>query len=98
MVEKIIWRKKAYLYVRENAQYLENEFSRQAAENFVDVISNAVRKAEKNPESFRKILKTKSVHMIKVDKNRQMYYRLVGKTLIISAFFDSRQDPKKSPF
>ena len=98
MVEKIRWRKKALQFVRENAQYLEQEFSRQAADNFVDAVTKAIEKAAKNPETYRKSAKTKSVHYINIDKNRKMFYRLSGKTLIISAFFDSRQDPEKSPF
>jgi plasmid stabilization system protein ParE len=98
MVEKIKWRKKALQFVRENAQYLEHEFSRQAADNFVDAVTKAIDKAVKNPQTYRKATKTKSVHYINLDKNRKMFYRLTGKTLIISAFFDSRQDPKKIPF
>ncbi len=84
--------------MKENAQYLEQAFSRQAADNFVDAVTKAIEKAMKNPETYRKAATTKSVHYINVDKNRKMFYRLSGKTLIISAFFDSRQDPKKSPF
>jgi hypothetical protein len=38
------------------------------------------------------------IKYIHVDKNRKMFYRLSGKILIISAFFDARQDPEKSPF
>lgn len=98
MVKKIRWRKKALQFVKENAHYLEQEFSRQAADNFVDAVTKAIEKAEKNPETYRKATKTKSVHYINVDKKRKMFYRLSGKILIISAFFDSRQDPKKSPF
>jgi plasmid stabilization system protein ParE len=98
MVEKIRWRKKAINYVRENAEYLEHEFSRQAADNFVDAITKAIGRVEKNPTSYRKAMKTKSVHVINIDKNRQMFYRITGKTLIISAFFDCRQDPQKRPF
>jgi plasmid stabilization system protein ParE len=49
MVEKIRWRKKALQFVRENAQYLEQEFSRQAADNFVEAITKAIEKAAKNP-------------------------------------------------
>jgi plasmid stabilization system protein ParE len=98
MVEKIIWRKKALLYVRETAEYLEREFSHQAAENFVETVTKAIIRAEKNPTTYRKATRTKSVHVINIDKSRQMFYRLSGKTLIISAFFDARQDPTKRPF
>jgi plasmid stabilization system protein ParE len=98
MVEKIIWRKKALVYVRETAEYLEREFSFQAAENFVESVTKAIARAEKNPTTYRKAMRTKSVHVINIDKTRQMFYRLSGKTLIISAFFDARQDPNKRPF
>lgn len=98
MVKKIKWRKKALQFVKETAQYLEQEFSQQAADNFVDAVTKAVAKAVKNPETYRKAAKTKSVHYLNVDKNRKMFYRLSGTTLIVSAFFDARQDPKKSPF
>ena len=98
MVEKIEWRRKALRYVRETAEYLEAEFSRQAADNFVDAVSKAITKAEKNPTTYRKAVNTKSVHIISVDRNRLMFYRLSGKILIISAFFDARQAPEKWPF
>jgi len=98
MVKKIKWRKKAIIYVRETAQYLEFEFSEQAANNFVDSVTKAVERVEKNPTSYRKESKTQSVHFINIDKSRQMFYRLSGQTLIISAFFDVRQDPNKRPF
>jgi|GEM_PF-1980367 len=98
MVKKIKWRKKAIIYVRETAQYLEFEFSEQAANNFVDSVTKAVERVEKNPTSYLKQSKTQSVHFINIDKSRQMFYRLSGQTLIISAFFDVRQDPNKRPF
>ena len=54
MVEKIEWRRKALRYVRETAEYLEAEFSRQAADNFVDAVSKAIAKAEKKPDNLPK--------------------------------------------
>lgn len=39
--------------------------------------------------------KTKTVRQINIDKYRKMYYRIEGRTLIISDFFDVRQDPDK---
>ena len=71
--------KKALRYVRETAEYLEMEFSRQAADNFVEAVTKAIAKAEKNPTTYRKAAKTKSVHIIGVDKNRLMFYRLTGR-------------------
>lgn len=98
MVTQIIWRKKALNFVKDTAIYLEAEFSRQTANNFVESVTVAIDKIVKNPQSYRKAPKTKSVHFINIDKNRQMFYRVHGKTLIISAFFNTRQNTDKRPF
>ena len=46
----------------------------------------------------RKSAKAKTVMVLKLDKHRQMFYRMVGTTLIIVDFWDTRQDPRKSPY
>ena len=98
MVTKIEWRKKALRFVEEKAIYLETEFSEQTAINFVSRIEKTIEKVAKNPKSYRKVVLAKSVYFINIDKQNQMFYRVAGDTLIISAFFDMRQDPKKRPF
>ena len=98
MVTKIEWRKKALRFVEGKAIYLETEFSEQAAINFVSRIEKTIEKVAKNPKSYRKVSLSKSVYFTNVDKQNQMFYRVEGDRLIISAFFDTRQDPKKRPF
>ena len=98
MVTQIKWRKKALRQIAETASYLETQFSIPTANNFVDSVIKTIEKVSKNPKSYRKAPKTKSVYFVAIDKNRQMFYRIEGKILIISAFFDSRQDPNKRPY
>jgi plasmid stabilization system protein ParE len=98
MVTKIKWRKKALRQIKENALYLEENFSTQAANNLVQSIYKTIERVTEHPKSHRKAPKTKSVYFVNIDKNRQMFYRVEGKILIISSFFDTRQDPLKRPF
>jgi plasmid stabilization system protein ParE len=98
MVTQIKWRKKALRSVKETASYLEVNFSLQTAYNFIESITKTIEKVSKNPKTYRKVPNTKSVHFVNFDKHRQMFYRLEGNTLIISAIFDTRQNPKKRPF
>jgi plasmid stabilization system protein ParE len=98
MVTQIKWRKKALSQIKETAAYLETQFSIPTANNFVDSVLKTVEKVSKTPKSYRKAPKSKSVYFVAIDKNRQMFYRVEGKTLIISAFFDTRQNPNKRPF
>ena len=57
MAKKIKWRKKALVYVKETAKYLESEFSEQSADNFVDSVIKAIDKVEKNPRDSVSIKK-----------------------------------------
>jgi plasmid stabilization system protein ParE len=98
MVTKIVWRKKALRQLNETAEFLQNEYSLQTANNFVGKIMKSIERVSKNPDSYRKAPRTKSVYFINFDKHKQMFYRIEGKTLFISAFFDTRQDPSKRPF
>ena len=41
--------------------------------------------------------KAASKKLFKFGKHNQIYFRVQGKTLFISDFFDARQDPKKRP-
>lgn len=98
MVTQIKWRKKALRQITETAFFLETQFSLQTANSFVDSVLKTIEKVSKSPKSYRKAPKAKSVYFVSIDKNRQMFYRVEGKILIISAFFDTRQNPDKRPF
>ena len=98
MVTKVIWRRKASRYVKETATYLESEFSVKAAENFVDSVLKTIEKISKSPSSYRIAPRTKTVHFTNIDRHRQVFFRESGNLLIISAFFDTRQNPRKRPF
>ena len=45
-----------------------------------------------------KLADTKSIRVLNFGKHYQLYYRIEGKSLYISNFFNTRQDPKKRPF
>jgi plasmid stabilization system protein ParE len=98
MVNQIKWRKKALRSIKETAEYLELNFSLQTANNFVESITKTIDKVSKNPQTFRKVPNSKSIHFVNIDKSHQLFYRMEGRTLIVSAFFDTRQSPKKRPF
>ena len=50
------------------------------------------------PEIGRKSRKRKTIRMVRVDKYRQLFYRIKGKKLIVVFFFDGRQHPDKNPY
>lgn len=97
MVNKIIWTKTASRTFDKIANYLVDEASLAAAQNFASEIYDKIDYIVKYPFVGRSVKGTKSLKMLNVAKRYHLYFRVQGKTLFISDFFDSRQDPNKRP-
>ena len=98
MVQKIIFTKTADKTFNDIATFLEQNASLSSAEKFAEKVDCKIEKLTKQPFIGRPSSKAKTVRKILISKHIQMFYRVVGKTLIVSTFFDSRQHPNKSRF
>jgi plasmid stabilization system protein ParE len=98
MVKKIKWNKAADRTFDEVTNYLQTNYSTQSAENFANLVYSRIDQVAKGLTVGRLSPKTKSVMILKLDKHKQMYYRLAGTTMTIVDFWDTRQDPNKRPY
>ena len=98
MVDKIIWNKAASQTFDKITNYLVDEVSLTAAQNFATAIYDKIDYVAKYPFVGRSVKGTKSLKMLNVAKHYHLFFRVQGKTLFISDFFDSRQDPGKRPY
>ena len=89
--------KKANQRIYAIASYLEDEYSFQAAQNFVQNVYKTIDKVTKHPTRGRKVPKSNTLQFINIDKHRQLFYRVHGTRLSIVDVFDTRQDPDKRP-
>lgn len=94
----IIWSKLAQKEFYAIITYLEAKASEQAVEKFYQLVEDKLEVLEKYPESGRLVEVSRHVRVVNLDKYRQMIYRVKGKSVYISHFFDMRQDPKKRPY
>jgi len=95
MVKSVKWNKRALDTFYETATYLEENFSKTAADNFVQKVFEKIEWLKKYPTFGRKAPKRKTIRFILIDKNRRLYFRVEGSQLIISSIFDTRQHPDK---
>ena len=95
MVNKIKWNKAADKTFDDITAYLQEHHSTQSAMNFASLVYKKIDLIEKGLTVGRLSPKAKTVMVLKLDKHKQMFYRLVGTTLTIVDFWDTRQDPKK---
>jgi plasmid stabilization system protein ParE len=98
MVQKIIWNKTAQRSFDQIITYLQDEFSTSTAEKFFHCVYNRIGQLTVQPLIGRPSKKAKTVRQINIDKHRKMFYRIEGRTLIISGFYDTRQNPDNSRF
>ena len=98
MVKKIKWSNAANNTFEETARYLQDNFELKAAENFANLVYHRIDMLVDGLTVGRKSVKAKSVMVLKLDKHRQMFYRMNGTTLIIVDFWDTRQDSIKQPY
>ena len=98
MVKEIKWNKAADKTFDEIIEQLQTQYSIQSAENFANLVYKRIDQITKRLTVGRISPLTKTVMILKLDKHKQMYYRLVGTTLTIVDFWDTRQDPKKRPY
>ena len=98
MVQKVIFTKTADRAFYGIASFLEENASELAAQKFAEKVNATIEKLKKQPFIGRPSHKAKTVRRILITKHVQMMYRVVGKTLVISDFFDTRQHPSKSKF
>jgi plasmid stabilization system protein ParE len=97
MARRIVWNKRALEKFDEIVDYLGENFSEKAASNFVRKVFDRLDILSRYPEIGRKSKKNKNIQFHKIDKNRDLYYRVDGEKLIIVYIFDTRQNPEKNP-
>ncbi len=96
---KVIWTQTAQRVFDGIIEYLlEHGHSNSVAENFfLDAYSQII-KIGKHPTRGRKVPNTKNMRFVNFGKHYQIFYRMNGRTLHVSNFFDTRQDPAKRPY
>ena len=95
MAKKIKWNDRALNTFHAVAVYLEEEYSTQTSEKFVQTVFTKIEALQKYPTIGRKAPNRKTIRFVLVEKHYRLYYRVSGATLVICSLFDTRQHPNK---
>lgn len=98
MLSRIVWTKRAIRDFDGIYNYFQENISEIVADKFLGKTYFFLEKIKVQPERGRLVIDTKGIRVIKITKNIQLFYRIEGKILVVSAFFDTRQNPTKRPF
>ena len=98
MDRRVEWSDKALDAFKDIILYYKLKDSRQAALNFQSLVFKKIEQLKEQPLIGAKSPKFKTVRKIQIDGHRQMAYRVHGKTIYISNFWDTRRNPNDKPF
>lgn len=78
--------------------YLEGEWGKTVADNFLKEIDKRLDTLSEQPFIGAPAAEAKTVRSILITKHNRLYYRIKGKTIEIVNMYDTRMNPKKNPF
>jgi plasmid stabilization system protein ParE len=98
MAHRIEWNKLAIADLHLIVSYYVKQGLLQAASSFNQKVIDKIDKLANDRTVGRKAPDAKTILFVLIGKHHKLYYRKIGGTIRIVCFFDTRQDPKKSPY
>lgn len=95
MALTIIWSPKALNNFHDILSYLEESWNQIVIKDFVYKTDNLIHQISLYPQSFRQISNKNSTREAVITKHNLLLYRIEKDRILILAFFDTRQHPKK---
>ena len=80
------------------AQWLEKEWSKKVADDFVNKLNATILNISKNPFIGSPSETRKNIRKLKVTIHNKIYYRVTGNKITFIKLFDTRQNPKKDKY
>jgi plasmid stabilization system protein ParE len=98
MPKQIIWSPLAENDFSNILDYLDKNWEKKVADNFIDLIENTVNQISVNPRQFPIIFSKKKIRKCVITKHNTLYYRDSKLNVDILRIYDTRQDPDSLTF
>jgi len=98
MPKQIIWSPLAEFDFANLLDYLDKNWERKVASNFIDLTENILNQISLNPKQFPICYKRKKVRKCVLTKHNTLFYRETRSRVEILRIYDSRQDSDTMTF
>jgi plasmid stabilization system protein ParE len=95
MAYEIIWKEEALYQLDANIRYLEDHWSLQEIDHFLNKIEVNEQTIARDPEMFAFAPEAPDYHKCVVGKHAVIYYKFEDDIVKIHSLWDPRQDPDK---
>ena len=93
MPKQIIWSTLAENDFANILDYLDKNWDRKVASNFIDLTENVLNQISINPKQFPICYNKRKVRKCVLTKHNSMFYRDTRSSIQILRIYDTRQDP-----
>lgn len=98
MALNVIWSPKALNNFHDIISYLQENWNETVVKDFIYKADTLISLISEYPKSFRKISDQNSIREAVITKHNLLLYRIKKDQILLLAFFDIRQHPKKKKF
>jgi plasmid stabilization system protein ParE len=94
---EIIWSPRAEADFSNDLNYLEENFGNKTASRYKQELIQALENISRiDLISYQLVDAEKGIHRYRINKNKNLYYRIVSENVLeLIAFYSNRQDPDK---
>ncbi|MEO6149822.1 MAG: type II toxin-antitoxin system RelE/ParE family toxin [Mucilaginibacter sp.] len=97
MALKVRWSPNAEISYQRIIDYLIVNWTDKEVTNFANRVDDVISNITSQPYLFKSIT-SKNIRKARVTKHNSLYYFIHDKELVLSYFWDNRQNPKKNKF
>ena len=94
----IRWTPRANTWLNNQFDYWENNGMEASAKKFSKDLAKKLQLIAEQPEAGRATSNFKKIRFVAIDKRYRLFYRVKPTDINILTFFDTKQDPNKSPY
>ena len=94
MAYKVIYKKRFYNRLSKLLFYLEKEWSKQVADEFLSMLDKRIATLQKQPYIGNPSQKVKDVRGILITKHNKLFYKVSGQSIVVLTMYDTRMNPK----
>jgi plasmid stabilization system protein ParE len=98
MLKRITWSPLAESDFSNILIYLDQNWEKKVAANFIDLTDSIIYQISRNPKQFPFIHKRKGIRKCVLTKHNTLFYRDKRSTVEILRIYDTRQDPNTLTF
>ncbi|HEX9825950.1 MAG TPA: type II toxin-antitoxin system RelE/ParE family toxin [Flavobacteriaceae bacterium] len=92
---KILWTDHAISELEETIEYLKNNWTEKELRKFSAKLDHTIELISKSPEIFSDSYEKKGIRKAVVEKNNNLYYRIIENSIEIVSLFSNRKNPDK---